>query len=172
VFNYVRRRQELTISDYYYRVDAEKKINLIKDGVLRACYWHPGRFPHKNLAQISRKNPNQRVYRVCFYETETFARNRLREFSSDIHINSGSGVQMLTRWPRNAPSSQGFTYSQDDGFNPGEASLYWVLEKSSGELSSIGIALNLVEVWDDAQKLWVPLFENYPFLRLYQPGLL
>jgi len=154
----------LTIGDYYYRVDSEKKINLIKDKVLRACYWQQNSFPHKILTEILEANPNQRVYRVCFYDTEAFARARLQEFSSPMHI-FGNGVQMLTRWPRNAPSSAGFTCSQDDGFNFGEALLYWALDPSSGELSSKGIALSLAEVWDEGQKHWVSLFKKYPSLN-------
>lgn len=150
--------------DYFYRVDPEKKFNCIKDGVLRAVLWRPGGFPHQNLDEISKRNPSQNVYRVCFYDEEEVARNHLKEFSSNIHVELGDGVQMLTRWPRKELSVTAFTWSQDDGFSLGKASLYWVLQQHGGTLSSIGIPLASAEVWDDAQAQWVPLFQNCPSL--------
>ncbi|MEG0976797.1 MAG: hypothetical protein RSF42_19050 [Comamonas sp.] len=159
----VPKRRKLT--SYYYRVDPEKKINIIKDGFLRARLWRPGGFPHKNLNKIyTQKIPGQDVYRVCFYDKEIFARARLDEFSSNTHIQDG-GVRILTRWPRSAPGSAGFTWSHDSGFVLGDASLYWIVEQSNGDLSSAKIDLGLAEVWDVEQNIWVPLIANYPSLN-------
>lgn len=157
--------EKLINEDYFYRVDPEKRFNCIKDGFLRSVLWRPSTFPHKNLDAISKKNPGQDVYRVCFYDTEVVARDHIKEFSSHLHIKHGGGVKMLTRWPRNEPSHAGFTWSQDDGFVSGKASLFWVLEQHGGALSLIGIPLASAEVWDDARTQWVPLFQSYPSLN-------
>jgi hypothetical protein len=142
------------MDDHIYRVDRINALRRIDDGHFRAKKWPNGQhdYPHRVLkAATAGCPPGQSVFRICFWPTLQRAETSL---SSDFS-HWGDGV--ISRLSKSELQVQGFAETWDDGFNEGEAYLFWKYDSPteiSGSLSASGIPVGQVEILKNGQ--WLP----------------
>jgi len=123
-----------------FRVDPQEKWDEIVDHRFRAVRYKLGGYPHRLLMQIMQEMPHgSGLFRMCFYSSIELAQRSLQtDFScfDDCKIRSVS-KQIIV--------DSGFAESWDDGFDEGQAFLFWRIETLTAHnhnLSSSGINLN------------------------------
>lgn len=144
--------------EYIYRIDTASNFSLIKDNTFRARRWFLNEsFPHNLLKEeYSKMSPNQGIYRICFFTCESHAALSLNYDFTGIH-----GDKIFLRCQKSAVINAGFEESWDDGFQSGDAYLFWIkelVEKNNERFSIACIPLSAFEVFDDGG--WIE-FEKY-----------
>lgn len=123
-----------------YRIDPVAKLNEIRDGVFRAVRFKRGGYPHRFLlSKIDECGSDYGVYRICFYSNMDYTRYSLE---TDFRSQGPSIVQSVCI---DDVLVAGFNQSWDDGFNAGQAYMFWVVERLDGlneKFSRAGISLS------------------------------
>jgi len=141
-------------TQWIYRVDLPRYKNLITDGFFRAKIWKmaPDDYPHRNLISILQQNKvNENIYRICFYSTYT---SLLKNEYQLTYANSDTKI--ISRCRFKDVITAGFKVLPDEGFNSGEAYLFWIREtqnNSNSKLSNSGIHTRDMQSLHD--KTWV-----------------
>lgn len=111
--------------EFVYRVDTAANLDLIRDESFRARRWiaAPNKYPHKALLAATIEHPQSRVFRICFFSSLERA---LVCQANDFAPLGGRSI--VSRCEKAAISEAEFNESWDDGFNQGEAFLFWRVE--------------------------------------------
>ena len=149
------------MSEYIYRVDTQSGLEKIEDNHFRAKRWRADdryAYPHKLLAQLhSTLLETEGIFRICFYTSFDKA-----EHSKNYDF-SHFGESFILRCPKTSLASAGFSESWDDGFNEGDAYLFWikeVLSANNTKFSSAGVEFPVFEILKQGE--WQPLKNYFP----------
>lgn len=138
---------------YVYRIDTELGLKKIQDDHFRARRWLcESSYPHKLLREQQSTLPaSAGLYLICFFSSHARAEHSLGNFSY-------LGPRYILRCPKKSVLNVGFSESWDDGFNEGDAYLFWRQEtvtNGNNNFSSVGIPLDLFEILNQGK--WQPL---------------
>lgn len=115
------------MTNYIYRIDPVNLFEKITDGVFRAKRYMRGGYPHRFLlAQLDSIPPNHAVYRICFYSNISITERSLNfDFASlkPCLVHKICDQHLV---------DAGFNQAWDDGFNEGEAPMFWIVEELNG----------------------------------------
>jgi len=137
------------MTEYIYRIDTQTGLQKISGLTFRARRWvpeSPGTFPHQVLQKARSNIPqNHALYRICFYSSLERARQSLKDDFGYL------GVSHILRSTKDKVLEAGFQESWDDGFNLGDAYLFWIAEDSDStqRFSSAGISIEDFEIYKD-----------------------
>jgi hypothetical protein len=147
------------MDDYIYRVDTAKSLLAIRDRCFRARRWTDEQhsFPHQHLKQLAKSlSPTQRLFRICFFTSLSKAK-KSREDDFKWFGNSH-----LLRCKKSMVISAGFTESWDDGFEIGDAYLFWSIEEVIEELTEFSSRSVGFDAFDVLQgESWFPLTDPF-----------
>ncbi|MCF5648814.1 hypothetical protein KHW15_00965 [Pseudomonas syringae] len=138
--------------DYVYRIDYTANLRAIPDNCHRARRWDggPKSYPHKELrSQLNQSSDAQAIYRICFWA-------KLADAIKDRANYDGHTT--LARCLKADVMAAGFSQSWDDGLNPGQAYLFWIVEQlheSNHAFSQASIPFSSFEAVVDGT--WLPL---------------
>lgn len=146
---------------YIYHISTEKNLIKIKNGTFCAPLYFPENHNliHKKLKRAHENLSDRRaLYRFCFYSD--FNKTN-QSFDSDFsHWKS-----YILRFREKQLHDLGFKWQWDEGFNKGEAHLFWVEEdKTKQPWSKLGIPFKDIEVL--VQQTWLPLNKFFPKLLM------
>lgn len=139
--------------EFLYRVDFNDHLRSITDGMFRARRWTTAGFPHAVLKAATQREPQSRVYRICFFATLAEA----TKCQQEDFDNSRRGPSHLMRCNKSELQKAGFHESWDDGFHEGIAYLFWRYEMptaTNDRFSDGGIDLTAFEKNADGE--WRP----------------
>lgn len=136
------------MSAFLYRVDRLKHLRNVQDKFFRARFWPNGNdYPHKALHTAQQSIPaGLRIFRICFWSSFDRAEKSLQ--IDYRHWSDG----VITRVPLEDVRNLGFTETWDDGFNEGEAYLFWQYGASlfkDTTLSTSGISTECIQAYKD-----------------------
>jgi hypothetical protein len=123
--------------EYIYRLDYTSKLKAFPDGCHRAPRWHggPKSFPHRLLrSQLAQLSSSQAIYRICFFSTLVKAQQ------TRLTYEEHGKTTTLARCRKTDVLAAGFTDSWDDGFAPGDAHLFWIVENVTDDNCSLSVA--------------------------------
>ncbi|NTE68075.1 hypothetical protein G6M85_20935 [Agrobacterium tumefaciens] len=155
------------VPEFLYRVDFNDDLQLITDGMFRARRWTTTSFPHAVLKAAVQREPQSRVYRICFFATLADATKCQQEyFDSSRH-----GPSKMIRCTKSELQNTGFHESWDDGFHEGIAYLFWRYEAptdTNDRFSDVGIDITAFE--KNAGGAWQPYcWEPAPEITALSP---
>lgn len=145
------------MSEFLYRVDFNDHLHSITDGIFRARRWTTAGFPHAVLQAAAQREPQSRVYRICFFATLADATKCQRE---DFD-NSRHGPSQLLRCDKLELRKAGFYETWDDGFHEEIAYLFWRYEiptATNERFSDSGINFTAFDKCDDGD--WRPYYSE------------
>lgn len=136
-----------SVDRYLFRVDRKAHLRNIRDGFFRAARWRgAGDFPHKELVSAATSAPEGiGIYRVCFYSSHERA---VKSLETDYRFwNDG----VITRVRHEDVLDLGFHQTWDDGFEKGDAYLFWQYGRGGNnpDWSEAGIPLTLLQVHEE-----------------------
>jgi len=139
--------------EFLYRVDFNDHLHSITDGIFRARRWTTAGFPHAVLKAAAQREPQSRVYRICFFATLADA----TKCQQEDFDNSRRGQSQLLRCDKLELRKAGFHETWDDGFHEGIAYLFWRYEMptaTNDRFSDSGIDLTAFDKSVDGE--WRP----------------
>jgi len=150
---------QLEGSMHIYHISTERNLVKIKNNKFCAPLYLPHGFNsmHIELKRMHEKLSEERaLYRFCFYDDL----NKTKEsFESDF----SQWKSYIFRFKHQEILDLGFNWQWDEGFNEGEAHLFWIEEnKTDNSWSELGIPFNETEVFEQGK--WVTLDLFFPKL--------
>ena len=123
-----------------FRVDPQKQWDAIDDKRFRAVRYKSSGYPHRLLIQIMKEiPPGSGLFRMCFYSNIELAQQSLK---NDFACFAGCKIRSVSK---RIILNAGFNKSWDDGFDKGQAFLFWRIERLGAHnqhFSNAGIDLN------------------------------
>jgi len=134
--------------DYLYRNDTIISLQFIEDGFFRAKIRTREFFDglkHDELYNVfANLDGDKGLYAIFFWSNEKAAKK-----------DAGGIREIVTlRFPFHNEIAQSYYESIDPPYKKGEAYIFWGIEQSVGEYSSVGVELGVVEVNCNGE--WVP----------------
>ncbi|MCC9659208.1 hypothetical protein LPA49_01420 [Pseudoalteromonas sp. MB41] len=153
---------------YIYHVSIDKRLHKIRGNKFRALEYHPvyEQKMHKELHKLydvlKEQKSSDSIFRFCFYDTH---RKAIYSLNNDFKRKPSH----ILRFKKSDIDNKGFNWQWDEGFNVGEAHLYWVKEKpNSNGYSELGIDFSLIDIEINGQ--WLPLTNYIDSIRKTIPN--
>ena len=153
---------------YIYHVSIDKRLHKIQSNKFRALEYHPvyEQKMHKKLHglydALKAQKSSDSIFRFCFYDTHGKAIHSLN------HDFKGKPSHIL-RFKKSDIDNKGFNWQWDEGFNVGEAHLYWIQEKPNNYgYSELGIDFSEIDIEINGQ--WVPLTNYIDSIKKITPN--
>lgn len=144
---------------YLYHISKENRLVEIENNKFRAPYYLPEGYNRIHRDLVRRHNElldGRALYRICFYcDFETAQKSLVMDFS---HATS-----YILRFKKQAIHDLNLNWQWDEGFNEGEALLFWVEEESKkNPWSDLCVFFNDIEIF--INKEWINLENFFPRL--------
>ncbi|RPA35259.1 hypothetical protein [Shewanella frigidimarina] len=152
---------------YIYHVSIDKRLHKIQNNKFCALEYHPIKEQemhkklHKLYDSLRAKKSSDSIFRFCFYDTYAIAIKALNtDFMNwDCHI---------LRFKKNDFTNKGFNWQWDEGFNVGDAHLYWVKESPNNHgYSELGIDFSQIDIMVSNQ--WISLASYFTSITVIPP---
>jgi hypothetical protein len=149
---------------YIYHISTEKNLVKIKDNKFCAPQYFPRNFNlmHEKLKAMHETLPKgNALYRFCFYEDFNTTKKSL---ASDF----SKWKSYIFRFKKQQFHDLGFNWQWDEGFDEGEAHLFWIEEdKTDNPWSNSGVPFNDIEVFDQGKWVTLDLFFSQLLTKLH-----
>ncbi|WP_298775149.1 hypothetical protein [uncultured Shewanella sp.] len=145
---------------HVYHVTTEKQLDKFIGNKFCAPLYTPEytNLMHKNLHAMHDKLMDGRsLFRFCFFET-------FEKAQKSYERDSMFWKSKILRFKKIHFSEIGFNWQWDEGFNEGEAHLFWIEENhSDNRYSQAGILFQDIDIMINEK--WISLLEYFPELR-------